>query len=138
MKAHDAIRDGRFAVAARVPKTSTDGEPKARVTTWLYRVVVNQALDHLRSKKRRRSEPLDDEMPLRAPGAEAHLALRELSDMLSALPELERVAFVLKELEGRTSKEIAELLDTSEGAVEQRLVRARAALREKLYSEKPT
>ena len=134
MKAHAAIVDGRFSGANKLEKVDGNEEaaPKARVTTWLYRIVVNQALDHLRSKKRRRTEELDDEMPLNAASAEQHVALRELKDLLGTLSEQERVAFVLKELEGRTSREIAEMLDTTEGAVEQRLVRARATLREKM------
>jgi RNA polymerase sigma-70 factor, ECF subfamily len=50
---------------------------------------------------------------------------------MSDLPPDQRAALVLKAVEGMTSPEIAEILQCSEGAVEQRLVRARAALRKR-------
>jgi RNA polymerase sigma-70 factor (ECF subfamily) len=70
-------------------------------------------------------------LPHRESGAqaEARLALAELADLLEALPEDQRVAIVLKSVEGLSTPEIARILDCSEGAVEQRLVRARATLR---------
>jgi RNA polymerase sigma-70 factor (ECF subfamily) len=67
-----------------------------------------------------------------AASAEAHLALVELSELCADLPDEQRVALVLKAVEGFTSRETAEILEISEGAVEQRLVRARAALRERI------
>jgi RNA polymerase sigma-70 factor (ECF subfamily) len=63
--------------------------------------------------------------------AEQKLALTELSDFMNELPADQRAALVLKAVEGLTSPEIAEVLQCSEGAVEQRLVRARAALRKR-------
>lgn len=63
--------------------------------------------------------------------AEAKLALSELSEWLGELPREQQAALVLKSVEGFSSAEAAEILECSEGAVEQRLVRARATLREK-------
>ncbi len=62
---------------------------------------------------------------------ESRVALRELADLLDGLPAEQRAALVLKAVEGLTTPEIASILSCSEGAVEQRLVRARAALRER-------
>jgi RNA polymerase sigma-70 factor (ECF subfamily) len=64
--------------------------------------------------------------------ADARLALAQLGRWLDALPASQRAALVLKELEGWTSAETAEILGISEGSVEQRLVRARATLRERI------
>jgi RNA polymerase sigma-70 factor (ECF subfamily) len=61
--------------------------------------------------------------------AETAVALRELSDMLEKLPEEQRAAILLK-ADGMSSAEIGEVLGCTEGAVEQRLVRARATLRQ--------
>jgi RNA polymerase sigma-70 factor (ECF subfamily) len=63
--------------------------------------------------------------------AEARLALSELDDWLGDLPPEQRAALVLQSLEGLNNTEIAQLMGVSEGAVEQRLVRARAALRQR-------
>ena len=67
-------------------------------------------------------------------GAEAHMALAELNELLGALPPDQRAAVVLQSVEGHAVSEIAVILGCSEGAVEQRLVRARATLRERSAS----
>jgi RNA polymerase sigma-70 factor (ECF subfamily) len=119
VKAYRALQTGEF-----------DG--RANVTTWLFRIVTNQAIDAMRSRARR-PKPTDtaDESISDLASAEQQLALSELSEWMSELPADQRAALVLKAVEGMTSPEIAEILECSEGAVEQRLVRARAALRKR-------
>lgn len=112
--------------------------------TWLHRITVNTALMHLR---RRRSglqtEPvvLDAESggsgsdpfieDAAGPGDLALSAeLREqMHAAILALPDALRVAFVLRDVEGLSTKEAADLLDISESALKVRLHRARLALR---------
>ncbi len=120
MKAYRALCDGKF-----------DG--RAGVRTWLYRVVTNTALDALR---RRAVRPAGDDAELEtavdsAPGADAQMALAELARWLDELPLEQRAALVLCGFEGLTNREASAVLGISEGAVEQRLVRARATLRER-------
>jgi RNA polymerase sigma-70 factor, ECF subfamily len=119
VKAYRALMTGEF-----------DG--RANVSTWLYRIVTNQAIDAMRSRSRR-PHPTDtaDESISDLASAEQKLALAELSDWMDELPPDQRAALVLKAVEGMTSPEIAEILQCSEGAVEQRLVRARATLRKR-------
>jgi len=119
VKAYRALTTGEF-----------DG--RANVSTWLYRIVTNQAIDAMRGRARR-PKPTDtaDESTSDLASAEQKLALAELSDWMSELPPDQRATLVLKAVEGMTSPEIAEVLQCSEGAVEQRLVRARAALRKR-------
>lgn len=62
---------------------------------------------------------------------DARASLRELQVFLERLPPRQRVVFILKVVEGATSAEVGQALGISEGAVEQALVRARAALRER-------
>lgn len=109
-----------------------DFDGRANVTTWLYRIVTNQAIDAMRGRARR-PKPTDtaDESTSDLASAEQKLALAELSDWMDQLPPDQRAALVLKAVEGMTSPEIAEIMRCSEGAVEQRLVRARAALRKR-------
>jgi RNA polymerase sigma-70 factor (ECF subfamily) len=121
VKAHDALLRGDF-----------DG--RAKVETWLHRIAVNAALNALRARRARVAHP-PGEGDTAIDGvreADARLALAQLGRWLDALPESQRAALVLKELEGWTSAETAEILGISEGSVEQRLVRARATLRERI------
>ena len=107
---------------------------RSTVNTWLYRIVLNAALDAKRARKRIPPPPADvaPEDAVAWDGAastEARVALAELASWLGALPEEQQVVVLLKAVEGFSSAEVAGILRCTEGAVEQRLVRARAALR---------
>lgn len=120
VKAFRALKAGEF-------------DRRSSTATWLYRIVVNSALDAKRSRARR-AEQSDLQIDPGWDGAafaEARLALSELDEWLDALPPDQRAALVLQSLEGMNNTEIAEVMGVSEGAVEQRLVRARAALRQR-------
>ena len=67
-----------------------------------------------------------------ASNADAHVALRELEDLLAELSDDQRSTLLLQAMEGFSNREIGEILGCSEGAVEQRLIRARAVLRQKV------
>jgi len=113
--------------------TAGEFDRRASVNTWLYRIVVNGAIDAKRSRTRR-AESSDEQVDPGWDGAaraEARLALSELDDWLQALPAEQRAALVLQSMEGLNNTEIAQVMGVSEGAVEQRLVRARATLRQK-------
>lgn len=112
-------------------------------STWLHRIAVNCCLDHLKSKHRRSFVSLEDyredwDAPLvwvgRSEKSDVRVERRELQELLErALGDLSegyRVTFVLRELEGLTYEEIAELLGCSIGTVKSRLFRGRAKLRE--------
>jgi RNA polymerase sigma-70 factor (ECF subfamily) len=109
---------------------------RSAMEAWLYRVVANGALKLLR--RRIRSRALVEQAPLRGadPARAEHRAeLAILASWLEELPDPQRVALVLKELEGLSTAEVASVLECSEGAVEQRLVRARATLRARYGDE---
>ncbi len=115
------------------PLSSVEGQfdRRSSVKTWLYRIATNTSLDALRSRKSRQAV-LDVAVgEAGVENAEARLALSELAGWLSVLPDEQRVAIILSAVEGLSSAEIGEVLGCSEGAVEQRLVRARATLRRK-------
>jgi RNA polymerase sigma-70 factor (ECF subfamily) len=102
--------------------------------TWLYRVVLNGAFNARRSRDRRAERELAWQQRRVGDGLaalEAAVALRRVAAMLDDLPDEQAGALVLKELHGMTAAEVAKVLECSEGAVEQRLVRARAALRKR-------
>jgi RNA polymerase sigma-70 factor (ECF subfamily) len=122
VKAYRSLKDGQF-------------DRRAKVETWLYRIVVNATIDARRKRTRRPAALLDEDTAAAVHEGElagdTRLALTELADWLGELPPDQQAALVLKAVEGRESAEIAEILGCSEGAVEQRLVRARATLRQR-------
>jgi RNA polymerase sigma-70 factor (ECF subfamily) len=120
VKAYRALAAGEF-------------DRRSSTSTWLYRIVVNGAIDAKRSRTRR-AEASDEQVDPGWDGAavaEARLGLAELDEWLAALPTDQRAALVLQTMEGLNTTEIAQVMGVSEGAVEQRLVRARATLRQR-------
>lgn len=114
--------------------------------TWLYRIAINTAKNHLVAEGRR---PLDHGMDLQDPEQyEAQSRLRDvdtperllLTDeiqrtveaAIAALPEDLRTAIVLRELEGMSYEQIAETMGCPVGTVRSRIFRAREAIDEKL------
>src|SRR3954470_3519043 len=97
---------------------------------WLYRIVHNAALNSLRSTRDEQLLGDDAErLGLSEDVFERRERLREALDAVAALPEKQRDAILLRELEGRSHDEIAVALGMSSGAARQQIFRARAALR---------
>jgi len=113
-------------------------EGTAAFYTWLYRITYNLSLDTLRSKARRVTEELDDETREAAddsprpenPGET--VARRELAEVVTTamakLTEKHRAIIVLREIEGLSYEEMAEVLQISKGTVMSRLFHARRNL----------
>jgi RNA polymerase sigma factor (sigma-70 family) len=106
-------------------------EAELNLRPWLYRIAHNGALNALRDRSLGHAE-LDEridgvERPDQA--FERTVGLRELVVAVQALPERQRSAILLRELEGRSYEEIAAALGVTDGAVRQLLNRARNALR---------
>jgi RNA polymerase sigma-70 factor (ECF subfamily) len=115
--------------------------------TWLFRIASNHCLDHLR--KRRVSEVSldatreDDEETTRlqrlpAPAAESPDAMTatptESGEVLSALPPDQRLILTLRELEGYSYEELAEVMKCGVNTIKSRLNRAREALKAAFYA----
>lgn len=117
------------------------------LSTWIYRISVNKALDHLKYLKRKKrfaflsslfhpesGEPISGATDFVHPGVQ--LERKEQSTFLFKaiyqLPEKQQTAFILFEIEGLSYAEIADIMQTSTAAVESVLHRARQGLRKKL------
>lgn len=99
-------------------------------TTWLYRIVVNRCITHL--KRRRQHTSLEDPDVVRSPGAdtraEARDRLRAALAALAALPPDQRAPIVLVDIEQLSYDEAAGILGVSEPTVRGRLSRGRRQL----------
>jgi len=107
-----------------------DGEIELR--PWLYRIVRNTALNDLRDRPAAAAE-LAGAIAAGSNPAEAVEQREELTELmgrLQALPEAQRAAIVMRELEGLSHEEIAAALGMSGGAARQAIYRARQALRD--------
>jgi RNA polymerase sigma factor (sigma-70 family) len=98
---------------------------------WLYRIAHNGALNALRDRGAAHAELSDTIDGVERPDQafERTLGLRELVVAVQALPDRQRSAILLREMEGRSYEEIAAALGVSDGAVRQLLNRARNSLR---------
>ena len=103
--------------------------PDEAIASWLYRVTVNACHDLRR--RRRPEQPVEEAGPLAAKGADPQQALSEaerrraLQLSLRMLPEKERAALVLRDLEGLSTGEVAHVLGSSEATVRSQISKAR-------------
>jgi len=115
--------------------------------TWLYRIAIREALNHRRWFKRHLqknvsidAEPEEGQAPLEIEDLGAtpfdQLASREIQavvhNALGQIPDVFRTAVILRDLEGLSYEEVAEVLECSVGTVKSRILRGRRALKELL------
>jgi RNA polymerase sigma-70 factor, ECF subfamily len=115
-------------------------EERAQFSTWLYRIAFNEAQRRLSRRAARRVEPgVDREDPIvtlpesPALGPEARALDREFAGMLERalgqLPDDWRMAVVLRDIDGLSTREAAEIVGVREAAFKSRLHRGRMQLR---------
>lgn len=145
----EEARDAAQEVFLKVFRQAGSYRPQGRVYTWLYRIAVNHCLNRLRRHKIVRFLGLAEaggraegeaavelDPPDTAPDPEARLAARrrwrQTRRAIDALPASQRAVLVLAKFEGLSYREIAQVLDITEGAVESRLFRAMRRLEQTL------
>lgn len=126
-EAADAVQDAfisAFRAAARFRAESA-------VTTWLHRIVVNACLDRIRRRQTRPTVPLPEEgLEPAAPGdamADRELAM-DIEEALGTLPDDQRAAIVLVDIQGFPVADAAIALGVAEGTIKSRCARGRAKL----------
>jgi RNA polymerase sigma-70 factor (ECF subfamily) len=134
-------------VFVRVWQAAESYEPKAKLTTWIYKITTNLCLNEIKSASRRRwflfqrsdedsEKSIEETISDGSPTAEDLLLskerTRQISEALQSLPENQRMALILKRYDDLSYKEIAQIIGCSVSAVESLLVRAKRTLQEKL------
>ena len=116
--------------------------------TWMYRIAVNTAKNHLAAQRRR---PMNVELDFQDPDQyDLHAKLKEtdtpeaitlsnelkstVEQAIAALPEDLRTAIILREIEGMSYEEIAQTMECPVGTVRSRIFRARDAIGKKIGS----
>ena len=119
-------------------------DPTWSFSTWLYRIASNLAIDVLRSRDSRdrthaaHLRLVGDSVGPSAPRDLAEREVRRIFTELSAtLTPTQRAAFVLREVEGLATNEVAEALGCSEATVRNHVFQARATLRKELAARYP-
>jgi RNA polymerase sigma-70 factor (ECF subfamily) len=135
---HQATAEDLAAeVFARMLEQLADGGgPRRHLQGWLYRVAHNLVIDASRRRAIRDHDSLEDWMPAGGQDVEDDvqqaMAWQQASAALVELTPQQRAVIILKYLEGLSNKEVARVLDTSEGAVKSLQHRGLAALRRTL------
>ncbi len=115
--------------------------------TWIYRIATNLAIDQLRSRRSRQKslEPirlhLEDSFAARARRDRARLHETEVMgifhELAAGLTEKQRTVFLLREVEGMPSKDVAQIVGCRESTVRNHLFNARKVLRRELLERYP-
>jgi RNA polymerase sigma-70 factor (ECF subfamily) len=141
--AEDVLQEAFLKAFEHLPEFRED----SRFYTWIVRIAVNEGLMKLRKRRADKSVPLEDSldddgdvMPREftdwRPNPEQLLARAEMEGILQSavmtLPPIFRTVFFLRDVEGLSTAETAQLLNLTDAAVKARLFRARLRLRNEL------
>ena len=149
--AQDCLQDAFLSVHRGIDRY----EPHGSFAGWLHRITVNACLMRLRSTKRLAETSIDELLPTFGTDGvrvgEPRTEIRDPEDALEAtrireymrrkideLPDGYRIVLLLRDIEGYSTREAADMVGVAEGALKVRLHRARAALKtlvEPLWNE---
>ncbi len=122
-EASDALQDALISALRSADRFRGD----AAVTTWLHRIVVNACLDRIRRRQARPAVPLADTDPPPIMPVDSETAL-DVRAALARLPQDQRVALILVDIQGYPVSDAAAILQVPEGTVKSRCARGRARL----------
>lgn len=121
----------------KIYRASSAFQGGSRLTTWIYRILVNSCYDVLRRRRRRAEETLEDaagrQLFSRAVSSDEALRIA-LERSLAQLPPRARAAFLFFEVEGFSHREIGEILGIPEASSRTLLFDAKKRLQRLLWS----
>ncbi len=137
--AADALQEAMISAFRRAESFRGD----AKVTTWLHRIVVNACLDRLRARKSKPTVPLPETEPdLGTRDArdhiDEHVTRMTVLEALDRLPEEQRLALTLVDLQGCSVEEASKILNVPDGTVKSRCFRGRSRMHELLRNPAET
>jgi len=141
----DDAEDVAQEVFIEVYKSIGSFRQDASLSTWIYRITVNKSLNLLKKNRKYYSvrpieeyELFEPQHGLDADQASATIIRKEqrkhIQQAIQTLPDRQAMVFVMHKIEGRSYKEIAEILDISIPSVESLMFRAKNALQKKLLA----
>lgn len=120
---HEDANDVIQNVFVKVFRSIQKFEGKSKLYTWLYRIATNEAITFLNKKKKKPTDSLDDELSTVSHRLTADVyfdgdeAQERLKTAVATLPEKQKAVFNLRYYEDLSYKEIAEILETTVGAL---------------------
>lgn len=117
---HDDANDVLQNTFLKAWNSIGDFQSKSKVSTWLYRIAINESLDHLRKQQHKISTDMDLSVANRLmaddyfDGDDAQALLQEA---IAALPDVQRTVFTLRYYDEMKYSELSKLTGTSEGAL---------------------
>ena len=133
--AEDVMQDGFLKIYHALDTFKGD----ASIKTWMRRIMVNTAINHYRLKQKLDVKPIDHSVSevqnFNDNNAISKMSTDELLEVIQELPDGYRMVFNLYSIEGYKHKEIAEMLDISEGTSKSQCAKARNMI-QKLISKK--
>lgn len=138
------VKDISQEVFIKVYKNLKNFDEKSTFSTWIYRIAVNTCIDEMRKRKGKQTISIEEDIqqedgtvkkqiPIQTKTPEEdYIKKEQKEELLSAVEELSqthKTVLTLRDLEGFSYAEIAEITETSVGTVKSRLSRAREQLK---------
>jgi len=148
---YDDAGDLAQEVLIRIYKSIRNFKEQSSFSTWVYRITTNVCLDEIRKRKNRKVISLDEELkfddgemsrqiasddPLPEDTAERSELREIVNNAINSLSEEHRVVIILRDIQGFSYEEIAEMVKCPEGTIKSRINRARQALRNILQEKR--
>ena len=133
-EAEDIVQESVIKIWKKMDKFSAIDNKEA----WVITIVRNLAIDKVRARKKKQTSDINDFFHIsdNAPGPDIKLeqkdAVRKVTEIMDSLQETQREIITLRDIEGYTYQEIADIMDLKVDQVKVYLFRARKILREKL------
>ena len=133
--AEDVLQDGFLKIYHALDSFNAE----SNIKTWMQRIMINTAINHYRQKKRLEFRTIEGEqievLKIVDDTVISQMSTDELLDVINELPDGYRMVFNLYIIEGYKHREIAEMLDITEGTSKSQLAKAKNAVQELLASK---